>query len=240
MKRLERLGGAISVFQGLGLFSLTVFFGVLFPRAGVATPADFTDPAKYLPVVVSHPLWFSLPAFVHGLAADTLFVVTLWALFRRLSRTAPDLAAIACMFGLLAVTVYLVGHVLNTTYIATLIAGFARGGPDAAAASTQFAMASSFYGATMFSGTLFMGIAMVLLGIAFVTTEAFGRAQSDGDRHRRRERRGLLRVRAVRTSAERDPVCLARRRTLASFSYACYSGQPRPMKPDQPKKFPRT
>ena len=47
MKRLERLGGALSVFQGLGLLSLTVFFGVLFPRAGVATPEDFANPSKY-------------------------------------------------------------------------------------------------------------------------------------------------------------------------------------------------
>ena len=81
---LERLGGAFSVFQGLGLFSLTIFFGVLFPHAGVAGPADFTDPARYLPAVTLHPLWFVVPAFVHGLLADTLFIVTLWALWRRL------------------------------------------------------------------------------------------------------------------------------------------------------------
>ena len=176
MKRLERLGGAISIFQGLGLLSLTVFFGVLFSRAGVTTPGEFTNPAKYLPVVVLHPIWFSVPAFVHGLAADTLFVVTLWALFRRLSRAAPDVAAIAVALGMLAITIYLIGHVLNTTYISALIAEFARGGEDAAAASQQFRVASSLYGATLFGGSLFMGLAMVLLGIAFFTTEAFGRA----------------------------------------------------------------
>jgi Domain of unknown function (DUF4386) len=176
MKRLERLGGAISVFQGLGLFSLTVFFGVLFPRAGVVTPGDFANPAKYLPVVVLHPIWFSMPAFVHGLAADTLFVVTLWALWRRLSRTAPDLAAIAIGLGLLAIIIYLIGHVLDTTYISALIVDFAHGGEDASAASAQFRVASRLYAATLFGGSLFMGLAMMLMGAAFVTTEAFGRA----------------------------------------------------------------
>lgn len=176
VKGLERLGAAISIFQGLGLLSLTVFFAVLFPSAGVVTPGDFTDPQKYLPAVVLHPLWFSMPAFVHGLAADALFVVTLWALWRRLSRTATNLAAIAIGFGLLATTIYLVGHVLNTTYIAALVAAFARGGGDAAAASLQFRIVSNLYGATLSGGSLFMGLAMVLFGTAFVRTEAFGRA----------------------------------------------------------------
>jgi hypothetical protein len=176
MKRLERLGGALSVFQGLGLISLTVFFGVLFPRAGVATPEDFANPAKYLPVVVLHPLWFSVPAFVHGLAADTLFVVTLFALWRRLSRKAPDLTGIAIAFGALAVAIYLGGHVLNTTYIAALIAGFAQGGEAAAAATAQFPVASSLYGAAMFGGSLFMGLSLALLGVACLRTSTFGRA----------------------------------------------------------------
>jgi hypothetical protein len=169
---MKKLGAAAALFQGLGLLSLTVFFGVLFPRAGVASPADFTDPDKYLPVVTAHPLCFILPAYVHGLAADLLFVATLLALWRRLSPRAPDGMAAATSVAALALTVYLFGHVLNTTWMASIIAAHARGSDVRA----PFRIAAQLYNSCMSGGSLFMGLAVVLLAVVLLRTGAFSRA----------------------------------------------------------------
>jgi hypothetical protein len=172
MIRLYHLGAAAALFQGLGLLSLTLFFGVLFPGAGVASRADFTDPAKYLPVVAAHPLWFTVPAYVHGLAADVLFAVTVLALWRRLSPLAADWMALATGFSALALGVYLFGHIVNTTWTAGLVHAYSHG----ADVSQAFRVAAQIYNSCMMGGSLFMGVGVVLLGVVLLRTRTFSRA----------------------------------------------------------------
>ena len=117
-----RCGGAASIAQGFGLFCLTIYFGVLFPSEGVSTPADFGNPAKYLPVVAAHPSWFYVPAWGLGLMFDAIFLIALSALHRRLARLTPDWAGPTVLFGIVGVIVYLVGHVVNVAWAPELIA----------------------------------------------------------------------------------------------------------------------
>jgi len=74
---MMRVGAAALVAQGIGLFALTIYFGVLFPSAGLTSPGDFADAGKYLPVVAAHPSWFYIPEWALGVVNDGLFLIGL-------------------------------------------------------------------------------------------------------------------------------------------------------------------
>jgi len=170
------IGAAAAMLQGFGLLCLTVYFGVLFPSAGISSPADFGNPAKYLPVVAAHPSWFYVPAWGFGLLADALFLIALVALRERLQRLNRGWTDMAVLFAAVGVTLYLVGHVVNVAWAPELITQFSQAGMLTPATAAQYVVLSRIYNAAMLGGSLLTGIALLIVGALALRTRIYSRA----------------------------------------------------------------
>jgi hypothetical protein len=164
MMPLSRFGAAAAVAEGIALFGLTIYFGILFPGAGLSAGSDFGDPSKYLPVVAAHPSWFHVPAWGLGLVADALFLFALVALRERLHRASAAWGDAAILFGIVGVTIYLVGHSVNVAWAPELIADYRRTGTVTSTTAERYVVLSRIYNGAMLGGSVFTGIALVLVG----------------------------------------------------------------------------
>lgn len=81
-----------------------------------------------------------------------------------------------CLFAVVGVTIYLIGHFVNVAWAPPLIGEVARSGTIAPAIASQYAVLANIYNAAMLGGTLFTGVALLIFGIYILRTRSHPRA----------------------------------------------------------------
>ena len=163
MKSLQKLGGLAAIIEGASLLAMLVVFIAILGPAGLTEPSDFNDPTKFFSAMQANSgAWLYL-SFIRGVIISPFFWLTIIALHQRLKSYAQDGMRVATFFGVAGAIFYMFGHLVDVTWINSLISS-----TDTARAAAELPIAHRLWQIGISGGGFFVGLWVLCLSTIII------------------------------------------------------------------------